>query len=111
MPMLELSILLALLALLWFWMDSLKAREIGVGAGRHACETENLQLLDDTVSLESLRVVRNDARQLALRRTYGFEYSDTGNNRRKGHVTLVGRHVIMVYTGPRAVPGSNALLH
>ena len=42
----------------WLWLDSLKARDGGIAAARTACNAEGLQLLDDTVSLASLRLAR-----------------------------------------------------
>jgi hypothetical protein len=94
----------------WFWMDSLKTREIGITAARAACAAEHLQLLDDTVAVAAIRFARNAEGRLTFRRTYGFEYSDTGNNRRRGYVTLVGREVVMLYTGPRLV-AETPMLH
>lgn len=91
--------LLLLAATLWLWLDSLKARDAGMSAARAACRAQGFLLLDDTVASESLWPVRNDEGQLRLRRVYGFEYSDTGNNRRPGNVTLVGAMVIAVRVG------------
>jgi hypothetical protein len=83
----------------WFVLASLKAREAAVDAGRAACKAESLLFLDDTVAIESTRPVRDAEGRLRLRRVYGFEYSDTGNNRRKGNVTLVGDTVVTIYIG------------
>ncbi|MGB0127837.1 MAG: DUF3301 domain-containing protein [Rhodocyclaceae bacterium] len=91
--------LLLLAASLWLWLDSLKARDAGMGAARAACSAERFLLLDDTVAIESLWPARDDEGQLRLRRVYGFEYSDNGNNRRPGSVTLVGATVIAVSIG------------
>ena len=110
MPTFEFLGLILALGLAWLWMDSLKAREAAIAAGRRACEVEGWQFLDDTVAIESLRPARNEDGRLTLRRTYGFEYSDTGNNRRRGQVTLIGREVVMLYTGPRVV-SSHLTLH
>jgi len=77
----------------WFWFDSLRAREAALAAGREACEAEGLQLLDDTVAAARMRLARDHHGRLAIRRTYRFEYTDTGNNRREAHVTLLGREV------------------
>lgn len=63
---------------------------------RAACAAENLLLLDDTVAVRSLRPVRDDAGRLRLQRVYDFEYSDTGDNRRRGSVTLLGDEVVML---------------
>jgi hypothetical protein len=98
---------LALLAMLgWFWLDGLKARDAAIAAARKACHADGLQLLDDTVSLSRMRPVRDDDGRLRLQRSYGFEYSDTGDNRRRGGVTLLGHEVILINVGPRLVAAS-----
>ena len=51
------------------------------------------------MALASLRLARNDHGQLVLRRAYRFEYSDTGDNRREGMVTLLGSRVETVRLG------------
>jgi uncharacterized protein DUF3301 len=104
MPGFELFGLLAIALAVWFWLDSLKAREAGVRAGRNACAAEGLQFLDDTVVGGSIRPVRDDDGRLKLRRVYHFEYSDTGNNRRRGAVTLISDRVVMLYLVPRLAP-------
>ncbi|MEK7738167.1 MAG: DUF3301 domain-containing protein [Pseudomonadota bacterium] len=103
MPLLEIISLVLLGAGAWLWLDSLKTREIGVSAGRAACAAEGLQFLDESVAIESIWPARDDEGNLKLRRVYGFEYSDTGNNRCKGSVTLIGRQVVTLYVGLRIV--------
>jgi len=75
---------------IFFWIDSLRARERAVEAGRSACKRYALQFLDDTVSFSRLRLGRDDEGQLKLARTYTFEFSDTGNNRRHGAIVILG---------------------
>jgi hypothetical protein len=95
---------LALLGLLgWFWLDSLRARDAAVLAVRRACEGEGLQLLDATVAFGGLKLSRNDEGRLRLARTYRFEYSDTGDNRRPGSVVLLGQRVTVINIGLRPV--------
>ncbi len=106
MPVFEIVSLILLAALAWLWLDSFKAREAGMRAARAACESENLQLLDDTVSIASLRPGRTDDGQFALRRIYNFEFSDTGDNRRKGSVLLLGHRVLTVNIGLRLATSS-----
>ena len=72
------------------WADSLRARERAVQAGRRACERYELQFLDDTVSFARLRLGRDEEGQLKIARTYTFEFSDTGNNRRHGAIVMLG---------------------
>lgn len=109
MPTFEIFSLLTLGACGWLWFDSTRAHETGIQAARTACESEALQLLDETVSLRSLRPARNDAGQITLRRVYEFEYSDTGDNRRRGSVVLLGHEVIVVNIGLRLVPSDRTL--
>ena len=74
----------------FLWLDSLRARERAVQAGKSACERYDLQVLDDTVSFARLRLGRDEAGQLKIARTYTFEFSDTGNNRRHGAIVMLG---------------------
>jgi len=86
----EALVLALLAALAWLWMDSLRARESAVRAGREACKRYGVQLLDETVSISRLRLSRDDDGQLRLQRTYGFEFSETGDNRRHGAIVMLG---------------------
>ena len=88
--MLEGVAILLIVAGALLWLDSLRARERAVRAGKSACERYNLQLLDDTVSFARLRLARDDEGQLKIARTYTFEFSDTGNNRRRGAIVMLG---------------------
>ncbi len=108
-PTVELVGLLVLGGGAWLWFDSLKARDIGIDAARTACASEGLQLLDDTVSVASLRPARNEDGRLVLRRVYAFEYSDTGDNRRRGSVVLLGHRVVVLNIGLRLVPADRTL--
>ena len=72
------------------WADSLRARERAVQAGRSACQRYDLQFLDDTVAFAKLRLARDEEGQLKIARTYTFEFSDTGNNRRHGAIVMLG---------------------
>ena len=74
----------------WFWVDSLRARERALAVGRRACERYGVQLLDETVAFATLGIARDDAGRLHLRRSYTFEFSDTGNNRRRGAMVMRG---------------------
>jgi hypothetical protein len=77
----------------WLVWDSLRARETANAQMRATCRAEGLLFLDDTVALHSVWPVRDTEGRLKLRRIYGFEYSDTGHDRRKGTLTLIGGNV------------------
>jgi Protein of unknown function (DUF3301) len=103
--------LLALAAIVWLWLDSLKAREVAVHAARTACSAEGLLLLDDTVAIANLTLRRDDEGQVRLQRAYGFEYSDTGDNRLQGSVVLLGHRVTLLNIGLRRPPPAVRTLH
>ena len=90
MPILEILVFLCVLALFWFWMDSIKARELAVSHASRVCAEEGVQLLDETVAICSLRLARDETGMLCLLRKYDFEFSDTGENRRPGWLVLLG---------------------
>ena len=95
--------IILIVAGLVFWIDSLRARERALAAGRAACERNGLQLLDETVSGASTRLARDAEGRMRIRRVFVFEFSDTGNTRRRGSITLVGEEVQDVYTEPYAL--------
>ncbi|HET7262413.1 MAG TPA: DUF3301 domain-containing protein [Casimicrobiaceae bacterium] len=90
----ELGILAAVACVAAFVWDSLRVREAANDAMRRACEVRRLFFLDDTVALESIAPARDDEGRMTLRRRYRFAYSDTGHNRRRGEITLMGRRVV-----------------
>ena len=90
-------------------MDTLQARDAALDAARRACESENVQLLDWTVAVKQLRLGRDDEGRRRLRRTYEFEFSDTGNNRIKGSLTLVGRQLLALSLPLLAPPPSDVI--
>jgi hypothetical protein len=101
MPSVEILSVVLLGAIAWFWLDSLGAREAAMKAARAACDAEGLMLLDDTVAISGLKAARDEDGRMRLQRVYDFEYSDTGNNRRKGSVVLLGRRVVLFNVGFR----------
>ena len=103
---LELLVLALILLGGWVWVDSMRAREAALDAGRRACEAENVQFLDWTVAMTSIRIARGADGRIRLRRVYHFEFSDTGNNRLKGSITLLGTQFLSVHlaAGERSHP-------
>jgi len=99
----ELWAILAIGGGILLWIDSLRARERAVRAGRSACERYDLQFLDDTVSFARMRLARNEEGELRISRTYTFEFSDTGNNRRQGAIVMLGGEVQDLHLEPYRV--------
>jgi hypothetical protein len=94
-----LTVVLLAAAVVWFWQDSLAARESANAAAKEACSRLGLQFLDGTVAFARLALVRVGG-QINLRRTYVFDYTATSIERRQGFVLLTGRHVESVGYAP-----------
>lgn len=107
--MIEWAVLILAVAGAWFWLDTLKAREIALAAGQRACESESLQFLDWTVAQSRMRLARNSEGQVRVARTYRFEYSETGNDRNTGTIELLGRRVIAVGLARQLIRGDNVI--
>ena len=86
----EAAAIVLIVAGIYFWIDSLRARERALAAGRSACERYGVQLLDETVQFAKLRLARDDEGRMRLKRTYTFEFSETGDNRRHGAIVILG---------------------
>ena len=104
MPGLEFVGILILGGLAWLWFDSLKAREAAIRAAREVCAAEGLMLLDYTVAISGLKPKRGEDGRFRLQRAYDFEYTDTGNNRLKGSLVLLGHRLVILNVGLRIAP-------
>jgi hypothetical protein len=104
LSLMEIAGVVLLVAISWLWLDSLKAREIAVRGAREACAAEGLMLLDYTVAIASLKLARDGEGRIRIQRAYDFEYSDTGDNRLKGGIVLLGHRVTLLNVGVRRVP-------
>lgn len=100
MDITSLLLLLLLIAFGWFWFNSLRALEVARNAGRRACDNANVQFLDDTVAGIALALVRSMSGRRLLRRTYRFEFSETGDTRLEGQVVLLGDKIESVTMEP-----------
>jgi hypothetical protein len=78
-----------LLLLGWFWLDSMRAREIATEVCKSACKQRELQFLDQTVALRRLGLAwRSEG--LRMRRVYRFDFSEEGVGRRSGYLVMRG---------------------
>jgi hypothetical protein len=85
----NLGIIALLIAVVWFVIDSLRASETANNLCKQLCEAEDLQFLDQTVSLRRIRPIWG-SEGIRLRRTYQFDCSRDGVERLNGQLTLVG---------------------
>lgn len=92
----SLSILVLIVIVGWFWVDSLRAREIGSQISRNMCAQHQLQWLDDSLVLCGIKLTRNTQGRWAMQRRYQFEFSKDGNSRQLGTLTLIGHQLAMI---------------
>ena len=105
----EIAGILILAAIAWLWLDSLKVREAAVRAAKEICRAEGVLFLDDTVAIAALRLARDGDGQVRLQRSYDFEFSDTGDNRRNGSLVMLGHRLVVFNIGLRLVPPARTL--
>jgi Protein of unknown function (DUF3301) len=92
----SLTLLVIIGLLVWFWLESLKCREIAMQVARTSCRQQELQLLDGTVSLQSMRPYYRNREDFGLKRTYTFDYSGDGISRQTGCVVLYNNRVVSI---------------
>lgn len=97
-------ILTLIMLVLWYWWDTLQAKEIARKAGKNACESSAVQFLDDTVELKKFWLRRNSRGQLQICRLYFFEFSSDGAQRYSGRITLLGKKVREVEMDAYRIP-------
>ena len=88
-----LGLLVLLVAVAWYWHDSLGARERANDAAFETCRGTGASLLDGTVAFRGIRAVRDRGGPFRLRRTYVFDYTRDGYTRQQGFVVLTGHSV------------------
>ena len=96
----SLLVLVVLGLLVWFWLHSIRILEIAREAGRLICKQTGVQFLDDTVASTRLQLARDANGRRTLRRTYRFEFTETGDNRREGEVVMLGDRIESVTMEP-----------
>ena len=80
----DVFVTLGLLALgVWFWIDSLRARELTIQRCKLFCNQNRVQLLDQSIHVRKIFPARQQGR-LGLRRFYAFEFSINGADRYNG---------------------------
>jgi len=91
-------ILAALLFLLiYFLWKTAEARESAQLLAAKACQNENMQFLDGSVALKSISLKRNSRKQIYLVRHFRFYFSNTGEDKREGIVSLVATRQVGLF--------------
>jgi hypothetical protein len=94
-------ILIALLLCAYlYWFNGQKVKEIVLKAVRVHCLNLEVQMLDEYVALNSIRLIRYSPGTLRVRRTFLFEFSSTGNERYNGTCIALGRQIESIQMEP-----------
>lgn len=91
-----LLLLIVLGLIVWFWQNTLQARELALQAALDTCRSQQLQLLDGTVTLHRLALRRSNQGRVTWQRTFQFTYSVEGDDRRTGFIITLGNLVEQV---------------
>lgn len=87
---LSLFVLLILVPAFAFWISGRAAAERATQHGRRACQHAGVQWLDQSVHQVRVRLRRNKEGRLCWERQFRFEYSNGGEDRHAGLVTMLG---------------------
>lgn len=93
--------IILLVILISIWYEIFKTRERVIQRCQQVCHQAELQFLDQTVHVISLkfRLGRNCRPQLW--RVYQFEYSENGSDRHRAYADLINNRIVSLrFTGP-----------
>lgn len=91
------------LGIVWYWLKARELKERAVRLADRHCESLSLSLLDQTVVLKKLRLVKENNGRYSVYREYQFDFSSTGEDRYKGLVRLLGGRLEGVTLAPHRV--------
>jgi len=96
--MTPLALLLLIVFLVWFWQNSQRCRDLAILTARDTCKQQGVQFLDGTASLQTIRPYFRRASGPGLKRTYTFDYSEDGLERRSGCIIMHNAQISAVLT-------------
>ena len=96
--MTSLALLLLIVVLVWFWQVSLQCRDIAIVTARETCKRQGVQFLDGTASLQTIRLYFKRGSGPGIKRTYTFDYSEDGIERRTGCIIMHNAQISSVLT-------------
>jgi len=78
-------------------------RERALSLAAQHCQTQEVQLLDETISLMGMGFYRDKRGNISISRRYEFEFTSTGEQRYKGRLRLGGHRLIEVSLDPHRI--------
>ena len=97
------AILIILLVILFsLWYEIFKTRERVIQRCQQVCREAELQFLDQTVAVVSVKFRLARGCRLELRRVYQFEYSEDGIDRHRAYLDMINNRIVSLrFTGPQ----------
>ncbi|MGR9012188.1 MAG: DUF3301 domain-containing protein [Gammaproteobacteria bacterium] len=96
----DLILIALLLSAYLYWFNGQQAKEVALKAVRGHCLELGVQMLDEYVALNSIRLIRDRGGNMRVRRAFLFEFSSTGNERYNGACIMLGRRVETIHMEP-----------
>ena len=90
----EVFIIFCASGVIYYWLKTMRIKELARQAGKRACTEANVLFLDDSVEQVRIALGRDDFGRLKIARTYKFEYSLDGDSRNSGVLTMLGQRVV-----------------
>ena len=87
----ELFLIFLAAPVVWFWLEGMTLKQRVRAEAALLCRRNQLQFLDDTVHLLSMRIKRDKRRRFRIIRKYGFEFSNSTGERYSGFVEVTGK--------------------
>ena len=99
------SIALTALVILivWYWVKGREIKDLALQATRKYCNELSLMLLDQTVALKRVRVVRDARGQLCIERCFHFDFTSSGDDRYQGKIVMHGQTVASIKLAPHRI--------
>ncbi|MDO9268391.1 MAG: DUF3301 domain-containing protein [Methylobacter sp.] len=101
----DLILIVLLLSAYLYWFNGQQAKEVALRAVRANCLDLDVQMLDEYVALNSIRLKRDQTGKVRVRRIFLFEFSSTGNERYNGVCIMLGRRVESIQMEPYRFDG------
>ena len=96
-------VIIFILLAISYWYQSQKVKELAYQAVKAHCQAVQVQMLDDYVAIQHISVRRGNTGRLCLQRTFGFEFTSTGESRYNGQIVMLGKQVGTIVMEPYRV--------
>lgn len=86
----------------WLWRAH-GVREQALAHAKRHCAKLDVELLDGAVALRTLGIERDSRGHRRLARHFDFEFTVTGDQRLRGHLSMYGQHLARIQLEPHPV--------